>query len=120
MKLSMLLDADAALWTMLQMCMCMFVITVDILACSQCDQPSRRYAVEDAETTYFNESHQTAKDAVAEATQLYQQVLNDLSEADRGKLQRSMGMKMEQLKVCRRQSELRSLTTVKTYQMVML
>ena len=57
------------------------------------------YAEEDAETTYFNESHKAAKDAVGETMQLYQQVLNDLSDDDRGKLQRSMGMKMEQLKV---------------------
>ena len=57
------------------------------------------YAVEDAETTYFNESHKVAKDAVAEAMQMYKQVLDDLSDDDRGKLQRSMGMKMEQLKV---------------------
>lgn len=56
------------------------------------------YAVEDAETTYFNESHKVAKDAVAEAMQLYKEVLNGLSDDDRGKLQRSMGMKMEQLK----------------------
>ena len=57
------------------------------------------YAQEDAETTYFNESHKLAKDSVGVVTNLYQQILTDLSEADRGKLQRSMGMKMEQLKV---------------------
>ena len=57
------------------------------------------YAVEDAETTYFKESHKVAKDAVAEAMEMYKQVLDDLSDDDRGKLQRSMGMKMEQLKV---------------------
>lgn len=57
------------------------------------------YAQEDAETTYFNESHKVAKDAVGEVTTRYKEILGQLSEADRGKLQRSMGMKMEQLKV---------------------
>lgn len=57
------------------------------------------YAQEDAETTYFNESHKLAKDSVGVVTNLYQQILTNLSDADRGKLQRSMGMKMEQLKV---------------------
>ena len=57
------------------------------------------YAQEDAETTYFNESHKVAKEAVGDVTAKYREVLGQLSEADRGKLQRSMGMKMEQLKV---------------------
>lgn len=57
------------------------------------------YAQEDAETTYFNESHKLARDSVGIVTTMYQQILADLSEADKGKLQRSMGMKMEQLKV---------------------
>ena len=57
------------------------------------------YAQEDAETTYFNESHKAAKDSVAVVTSLYKDIQDTLNEADRGKLQRSMGMKMEQLKV---------------------
>ena len=57
------------------------------------------YAQEDAETTYFNESHKLAKGLVDEVTTRYQQILADLSEEDKGKLQRSMGLKMEQLKV---------------------
>jgi len=57
------------------------------------------YAQEDAETTYFNESHKLARDSVGIVTTMYQQILADLSESDKGKLQRSMGMKMEQLKV---------------------
>ena len=58
------------------------------------------FAQEDAETTYFNESHNTAKHSVGEVLALYQQIQEDLSQDDKGKLQRSMGMKMEQLKVC--------------------
>ena len=57
------------------------------------------YAQEDAETTYFNESHKLARESVGIVTTMYKEILADLSEADKGKLQRSMGMKMEQLKV---------------------
>lgn len=56
-------------------------------------------AQEDAETTYFNESVDTAKGAVAEAFDAYEAVLNKLAESERAKLQRAMGLKMEQLKV---------------------
>lgn len=56
-------------------------------------------AQEDAETTYFNESHKLAKDTVGVVTSMYKDILETLSETDKGKLQRSMGMKMEQLKV---------------------
>ncbi|DBB05684.1 TPA: hypothetical protein ACH3X1_012295 [Trebouxia sp. C0004] len=57
------------------------------------------YAQEDAETTYFNESHKLARESVGVVTTMYKEILADLSEAEKGKLQRSMGMKMEQLKV---------------------
>ena len=57
------------------------------------------FAEEDAETTYFNESHKLAKDSVSEVLALYQEIQTELTEEDKGKLQRSMGMKMEQLKV---------------------
>lgn len=57
------------------------------------------YAQEDAETTYFNESHKVAKEAVGVVTSMYRGIQDTLNEADKGKLQRSMGMKMEQLKV---------------------
>lgn len=67
------------------------------------------FAQEDAETTYFNESHQLAKESVTVVTTLYQGIQADLSEADRGKLQRSMGLKMEQLK-----AELGQLDTMHT------
>ena len=59
----------------------------------------RFFLQEDAETTYFNESVDTARGAVADAFQAYDAVLGELSEGERAKLQRSMGLKMEQLKV---------------------
>lgn len=67
------------------------------------------YAQEDAETTYFNESHKLARESVGIVTTMYKDILADLSEADKGKLQRSMGMKMEQLK-----AELGQLDTLHT------
>ena len=48
---------------------------------------------------YFNESHEGAKRAVAEVLELYQTAAGQLDVDERGKLQRSMGLKMEQLKV---------------------
>ncbi|GAB4817217.1 hypothetical protein N2152v2_004263 [Parachlorella kessleri] len=56
------------------------------------------YAMEDAETVYFNESANDAKELVQEALSLYQGLLGKLSPGERGKLERSMGLKMEQLK----------------------
>ncbi|PSC70456.1 late embryogenesis abundant [Micractinium conductrix] len=56
------------------------------------------YAKEEAETVYFNESCDTARQAVAGVLDKYAAVLQRLSEQERGKLQRSMGLKMEQLK----------------------
>ena len=48
---------------------------------------------------YFEEGLKTAQKAVAEALDKFNALLDSLSEEERGKLQRSMGMKMEQLKV---------------------
>lgn len=56
------------------------------------------YAQEDAETTYFNESAETARTAVNEVLKAYTELGESLAEDQRGKLQRSMGLKMEQLK----------------------
>ncbi|EFN56200.1 hypothetical protein CHLNCDRAFT_144946 [Chlorella variabilis] len=56
------------------------------------------YAQEDAETVYFNESCDAARKSVKEVLDAYQQLCGRLSEEERGKLQRSMGLKMEQLK----------------------
>lgn len=56
------------------------------------------YAKEDAETVYFNESCAEARQAVQAVLDRYEAVLQRLSNEERGKLQRSMGLKMEQLK----------------------
>ena len=48
---------------------------------------------------YFEEGLKTAQTAVADALGKYNSLLDSLGEDERGKLQRSMGMKMEQLKV---------------------
>lgn len=56
------------------------------------------YAQEDAETVYFNDSAQQAKAAVKEVLDQYNAVLSKLDDGEKGKLQRSMGLKMEQLK----------------------
>ncbi|KAK9816810.1 hypothetical protein WJX72_005320 [[Myrmecia] bisecta] len=55
-------------------------------------------AREDAESTYFNESAETAAQSVAEAISAYKAICDSLTDFERGKLQRSMGLKMEQLK----------------------
>lgn len=55
-------------------------------------------AKEDAETVYFNESAETAKLAVDKTLQRYYSLVNAATDEERGKLQRSMGLKMEQLK----------------------
>lgn len=56
------------------------------------------YAKEDAETVYFNESAANAKQATSAALQRWEQLLSKLPQAEKESLQRSMGMKMEQLK----------------------
>eukprot|EP01023_Acetabularia_acetabulum_P031054 TRINITY_DN2923_c1_g1_i1.p1 TRINITY_DN2923_c1_g1~~TRINITY_DN2923_c1_g1_i1.p1 ORF type:complete len:130 (-),score=21.65 TRINITY_DN2923_c1_g1_i1:413-802(-) len=55
-------------------------------------------AKEDAETVYFNESHATAKEVVDDVIGKWRNVLERLDEQEKMKLQRSMGLKMEQLK----------------------
>jgi hypothetical protein len=55
--------------------------------------------MQDCETVYFNESHEAAKAAVSKTLELFEAVLSKLEESEKGKLQRSMGLKMEQLKV---------------------
>ncbi len=56
-------------------------------------------AEQDSETVYFNEAHETAKAAVAEALDKFEALLAALDKPEADKLQRSMGMKMQQLKV---------------------
>ncbi|KAG0585588.1 hypothetical protein KC19_2G023300 [Ceratodon purpureus] len=55
-------------------------------------------AAESKETVYFNEESEIAKKAVAEVLNLFNGLLARLPESERGAIQRSMGMKMEQLK----------------------
>lgn len=55
-------------------------------------------AAESKETVYFNEEAETAKKAVTEVLDLFNNLLARLPESERGAIQRSMGMKMEQLK----------------------
>lgn len=54
---------------------------------------------QDSETVYFNEAHDTAKKAVAETLDKFEGLLAALPKPEADKLQRSMGMKMQQLKV---------------------
>jgi hypothetical protein len=55
---------------------------------------------EESETVYYDETVAEARKLVEECTSKWQALLDKLPEDERGKLQRSMGMKMEQLKVC--------------------
>ncbi|KAK4777917.1 hypothetical protein SAY87_018104 [Trapa incisa] len=55
-------------------------------------------AMESKETVYFNEEAECARAAVKEVVELFEGLLAKLSERDRASLQRSMGLKIEQLK----------------------
>ncbi|MCD7461081.1 hypothetical protein HAX54_045106 [Datura stramonium] len=55
-------------------------------------------AMESKETVYFNEEAECARAAVKEVLDLYQGLLGNLSESEKGVIQRSMGLKIEQLK----------------------
>eukprot|EP00250_Pteridium_aquilinum_P025112 c3016_g1_i1 orf=62-448(+) len=55
-------------------------------------------AMESKETVYFDEEARTARDAVHLVLHKYQTLLDKLPNTDKGSLQRSMGLKMEQLK----------------------
>lgn len=55
-------------------------------------------ALESKETVYFNEEAECARDAVKEVLDMYEGLLAKLSEKERGVIQRSMGLKIEQLK----------------------
>ncbi|CAM8945521.1 unnamed protein product [Rhodiola kirilowii] len=55
-------------------------------------------ALESKETVYFNEEAETAREAVKEVLDMFQGLLGRVGEDERGALQRSMGMKIEQLK----------------------
>lgn len=55
-------------------------------------------AMESKETVYFDEEAECARAAVKEVLDLYQGLLGKLSESEKGVIQRSMGLKIEQLK----------------------
>ncbi|XP_030465377.1 embryogenesis-like protein [Syzygium oleosum] len=55
-------------------------------------------AMESKETVYFDEEAECARAAVKEAVDRFEGLLRRLPEAEKGALQRSMGLKMEQLK----------------------
>jgi len=55
-------------------------------------------ALESKDTVYFNEEAECARDAVNEVLGMFEGLLAKLPEKERGALQRSMGLKIEQLK----------------------
>ncbi|KAJ6685188.1 F14O23.11 PROTEIN [Salix purpurea] len=55
-------------------------------------------ASESKETVYFDEEAECARAAVKEAMDMFEGLLGKLPESERAALQRSMGLKMEQLK----------------------
>nr|AFK48710.1 unknown [Lotus japonicus] len=55
-------------------------------------------ALESKETAYFNEEAECARAAVNEVVGMFERLLARLPEKDRAALQRSMGLKIEQLK----------------------
>lgn len=55
-------------------------------------------AMESKETVYFNEEAEAARDVVKQVLDLYDGLLSKLPEKERSGIQRSMGLKIEQLK----------------------
>ncbi|KAF8091403.1 hypothetical protein N665_0446s0022 [Sinapis alba] len=55
-------------------------------------------AMDAKETVYFNEEAECARAAVAEVMKMFEDLLGKVTEKERSSLQRSMGLKMEQLK----------------------
>lgn len=55
-------------------------------------------ALESAGTTYFDEEATIAHETADGAINAYEQLLQDAKPEDAGEIQRSMGLKMEQLK----------------------
>lgn len=55
-------------------------------------------ALESKETVYFNEEVVTARNAVEKVIERFENLKSRLSDIEKGQLQRSMGLKMEQLK----------------------
>lgn len=55
-------------------------------------------ALESKETVYFDEEAECARAAVKEVLDLFEGLLEKLPEKEKGVVQRSMGLKIEQLK----------------------
>ncbi|KAL1212463.1 Embryogenesis-like protein [Cardamine amara subsp. amara] len=55
-------------------------------------------AMDAKETIYFNEEAECARTAVTEVLEMFQGLLGKVTEKEKASLQRSMGLKMEQLK----------------------
>ncbi|CAN6938205.1 unnamed protein product [Brassica oleracea] len=55
-------------------------------------------AMDAKETVYFNEEAECARAAVAEVMEMFEGLLGKVTEEEKSSLQRSMGLKMEQLK----------------------
>ncbi|KAK9073093.1 hypothetical protein SSX86_007415 [Deinandra increscens subsp. villosa] len=55
-------------------------------------------AMESRETVYFNEEAECARGVVKQVLEMYDGLLDKLPEKERGGIQRSMGLKIEQLK----------------------
>ena len=55
-------------------------------------------AMESKETVYFDEEAECARAAVKEVMDMFEGLLGKLPESEKAALQRSMGLKMEQLK----------------------
>lgn len=55
-------------------------------------------AMDAKETVYFNEEAECARAAVAEVLEMFEGLLGKVTEKEKASLQRSMGLKIEQLK----------------------
>ncbi|KAG8369268.1 hypothetical protein BUALT_Bualt15G0133800 [Buddleja alternifolia] len=55
-------------------------------------------AMDSKETVYFNEEAECARAAVGEVLEMYEGLLDKLPESEKAKIQRAMGLKIEQLK----------------------
>ena len=62
-------------------------------------------AMDAKETVYYNEEAECAKAAVNEVLNMFEGLLGKLKETEKNALQRSMGLKIEQLKAELRQLE---------------
>lgn len=79
-------------------CMCTLPFSYCIVSRLACSASACCLCSEDAETVYFNESAAEARKAVGDVLDRWQGLLAGLAAEDQAKLQRAMGLKIEQLK----------------------